>query len=111
MTVPRYTGAVALPLPRDARWVVHHLMLDALGLASAEADPVENPPESILSVLEKLESGEQYFTPFELDNVRYACKAYTLDADAPRDDRDCAQAVVRRIDEVLADVPRTPSSL
>ncbi len=109
MTVPRYTGAVALPLPRDARWVVHHLMLDTLGLARAEADPVQNPPQPVVSVLEKLESDEQFFTPFELDQIRYACKAYTLDADAPRDDRDCAQAVVRRIDEVLDDVPRTAS--
>lgn len=104
MTTPTDSRPVSIELSRAEQWVVHHVLLDSVGLARTGA---EDPPECVLDILEKLESGDHAFTPFELDHIRYACDVYIHAPATPERDRGIATAVVDRVDDALGegDVP------
>jgi len=102
MTVPRFTDAVALDLSLGEAWLVHHALLDLVGLGSPDGDPVDEVPRGVVSVLVKLEDGSRDFTPMELRHIRAACGRYTNRADGVATaDRIHAAAVVHRIDDVF----------
>ena len=96
------TRPVQIDLHRAEQWVIHHVMLDSIGIARARASPVE-PPECVLEILRKLEAENQAFTPLELDHIRHACGAYGHANDTPDIDRQLASGIVDQITEMLDD--------
>lgn len=101
---PKTTNSVELS--RAEQWVVHHVLLDALGLADGDPDGTVDDHESqrSLAVIEKLESGSFEFTPAELTLLRRACGAHARNTEATAD-RNLATAVANRVDVILRDVP------
>lgn len=95
-------GLTRIELSRAEQWVVHHLMLDSIGLAAADSTP-EEPPKYVIRILQNLETGANEFTPLELDHIRYACSSYTRGNDIPEAERKVAASVIRQIDAALGD--------
>jgi len=108
MSVSDPTGTTVVELSRAEQWVVHHVLLDAIGLAdgvcrqSTEATDDTASTLSSLAAIEKLESGDFAFTPEELDHIRRTCGAHASATEATAD-RNLATAVAERIDWAIAD--------
>lgn len=101
---PAATNSVELS--RAEQWVVHHVLLDALGLADGRTKaPVDADaePQRSLEVIEKLESGSFEFTPAELSFLRQACGDHARTTEATAD-RNLATAVANRVDVILREV-------
>lgn len=93
---------MAIDLSPAEQWVVHHVMLDSIGLARPQPTP-EEPPEWVIEILQKVEGEDHEFTPLELDHIQHECSAYARDTQTPDSDRELATAIAERIDEVLGD--------
>lgn len=106
MPVSDPTGTTVVELSRAEQWVVHHVLLDAIGLAAGDVDEAvddADDPGASLAAIEKLESGSFQFTSDELAFIRRACGAHARATDAVAD-RNLASSVAERIDHVLEDV-------
>lgn len=105
MPVSDPTGTSAVELSRAEQWVVHHVLLDGLGLAEGgKTGPVAPTVDEdrSLAAIRKLESGSFRFTAEELATIQEACKDHAAETGAAAD-RNLATAVSERIDEVLAE--------
>lgn len=92
-------------LSRAEQWVVHHVLLDAIGLADGEVDGAADEPsedEPTLSAIRTLESGTFRFSPPELAAIREACGDHARTTEAAAD-RNLASAVADRIDPLVAE--------
>ena len=106
MPVSDPTGTTVVELSRAEQWVVHHVLLDDIGLAAGDVDEALDDREGggpSLAAIEKLEAGSFQFSPAELDFIRRACGEHARATDAVAD-RNLASAVAERIDLVLEDV-------
>lgn len=100
------SSATEVELSSAEQWVVHHVLLDALGLADGERSDPENrdpPPEPAIRALEKLEDGAFEFTLAELAVLRRACSDHARNTNAVAD-RNLASAVAERIDDLRPDL-------
>lgn len=105
MSVPDPTGTTIVELSRAEQWVVHHVLLESLGLADGETSQAiepDDPPQPSLVMLEKLEAGSFEFTGDELRFLRQACADHA-DSTQATADRNLASSVADRIDAVEAD--------
>ena len=100
MTASTDVSPVSLDLSRPEQWIVHHVMLDSIGLGPGD-DDLTDPPACVLAVIGKLESDDHEFTPLELDHIGYACGAYARREGTPEVDRELAATIVARVDEAL----------
>ena len=89
-------------MSREEAWLVHHVLLESLGLAGPGGE-ARTPTPCELRILEQLENGPPVFTPIELDHIRHACGSYSRAKHAPASDRDLAAAVLDRIDAAIGD--------
>lgn len=106
MPISDPTGTTVVELSRAEQWVVHHVLLDAIGLAAGDVDEaIEDADDAgpSLGAIEKLESGSFQFTADELAFIRRACGAHASATEAVAD-RNLASSVAERIDLVLDDV-------
>jgi len=100
MPVSNPTGPTVVELSRAEQWVVHHVLLESLGLADGERDrqgDVEEPIGPSLGILQKLEEGAFAFTGEELSFLRRACADHARTTRATAD-RNLASSVAERID-------------
>lgn len=100
MPVSDPSRSTVVELSRAEQWVVHHVLLETIGLADGEpSDPAESPdlPQRSLTVLEKLEAGTFEFTADELQFLRRACDRHAR-ATAATADRNLASSVADRIE-------------
>lgn len=108
MSVIDSKATTTVELSRAEQWVVHHVLLDVLGLADGDphdpADPADETQQS-LEVIEKLESGSFEFTPAELSFIRRACGDHARTTRATAD-RNLASAVANRVDVELREASR-----
>ncbi len=95
---------VPLPLDREERWVVHHVLLNYVELASA-AGTEQRRLSCELGMLEALEEGDSAFTATELERLRHELAAYSRALDSPERDRTVAKAIIERLDEGTARQP------
>lgn len=105
MSVIDSTATTSVELSRAEQWVVHHVVLDSLGLADGQPGDSVVPDEDTtqrLGVIEKVESGSFAFTTAELAFIRQACGSHARRTDATAD-RNLATAVANRVDGVLRD--------
>ena len=105
MPVTDPTGTTVVDLSRAEQWVVHHVLLDSIGLADGEVADGDQPSdhaESSLAAIEKLEAGSFEFTPSELAFIRRACGDHARSTEATAD-RNLASSVAERIETVLGD--------
>lgn len=105
MSVIDSRATTTVELSRAEQWVVHHVLLDGLGLADGEVDETVDSGEEVqqyLDVIEKLESGSFEFTPAELTFLRRACGTHARQTRATAD-RNLASAVADRVEVLLAD--------
>lgn len=107
MPVSDPSRSTTIELSRAEQWVVHHVMLETIGLADGEpsgpSDATDLPVRS-LAVLEKLEAGAFELTPDELGFLRRACDRHARTTPATAD-RNLASAVADRIDCAIHDRP------
>lgn len=59
----RSSTRTALSLPREARWTLHHALLERL-------EEGGKPPAELHRAFERVDSGEALFTPAELECIR-----------------------------------------
>lgn len=101
---------MVVELSRAEQWVVHHVLLESLGLADGErCRPTEadDLPQPSLAILEKLEDGTFAFTSEELGFLQRACSDHARSTGATAD-RNLASSVADRIDSLNRErVPRT----
>lgn len=104
MPVSDPTGTTVVELSRAEQWVVHHVLLDAIGLADGDVheSAADDAPEPSLAAIEKLEEGTYQFTTAELALIQRVCGEHARATDAVAD-RNLASAVAERIDVVLRD--------
>jgi len=103
MPVSDPTGTTVVELSRAEQWVVHHLLLESLGLADGERcrqGDAEEPAEPSLVILQKLEEGTFAFTGEELSFLRRACSDHARTTRATAD-RNLASSVADRIDSAI----------
>lgn len=103
MPVSDPSRPTVVELSRAEQWVVHHVILETIGLADGEPnEPTESSdlPQRSLAVLEKLESGRFEFTADELDFLRRACDRHARVTSATAD-RNLASSVADRIETVI----------
>ena len=104
MPVSDPTGTTVVELSRAEQWVVHHVLLESLGLADGErcrqGDAEEEPAEPSLGILQKLEEGTFAFTGEELSFLRRACSDHARTTRATAD-RNLASSVADRIDSAI----------
>lgn len=94
------TGSTVVELSRAEQWVVHHVLLQSIGLAEgerADAAPDDETLSRNIAVLEKVEAGDFAFTPKELALLKRACGEHAEHTGAAAD-RNLASAVAKRID-------------
>ena len=104
MPVTGPSATAVVQLSRAEQWVLHHVLLDAVGPdGNAPADQDEEARPS-LDVLEKLEDGTFEFTRAELELIRRSCGAHARNTEAAAD-RNLATAVAERIEAALEDGP------
>lgn len=105
MPVSDPSGSTVVELSRAEQWVVHHVLLDSIGLADGEpgrpSDGTDRPQRT-LDVLEKLESGSFEFTADELSLLKRACGDHARTTRATAD-RNLASSVADRIDSALTE--------
>lgn len=101
MPVPDPTGTTVVELSRAEQWVVHHVLLESIGLADGESRSAEaaDLPQPSLAILEKLEAGSFEFTSEELTFLKRACSDHARSTRATAD-RNLASSVAERIDAV-----------
>lgn len=107
MSIIDSTATASVELSRAEQWVVHHVLLDTLGLANGERDgSIDSVDETrkSLEVIDKLENGSFEFTSAELTFLRRVCGAHARDTGATAD-RNLATAVADRVDSILKDAP------
>ena len=100
MPISDPTGSTVVELSRAEQWVVHHVLLDSIGLADGATDDRDPDDETLsrnLAVIEKLEAGDFEFTPAELSLLKRACGNHAAQTGAVAD-RNLAAAVAQRID-------------
>ena len=105
MPVSDPTGTSVVELSRAEQWVVHHVLLDALGLAGGDQGAPVAPnvdEDRSLAAIRKLEAGSTRFSVRELSLIREACGEHAAVTEAAAD-RNLATAVAERIDEVLGE--------
>ena len=106
MPVSDPTGSTAIELSRAEQWVVHHVLLESIGLADGEPnrdDDAGTPAQQSVDVLEKVEAGTFEFTEEELSFLREACDRHARRTAATAD-RNLATSVASRIEATGADV-------
>lgn len=104
MPVSDPTETNVVQLSSAEQWVVHHVILDSLGLADGKqtgAIEVADPPKLSLSILDKLENGSFEFTPEELRLLQRTCHNHANLTQATAD-KNLASSVADRIDAVMA---------
>ena len=100
MPVSDPSRSTVVELSRAEQWVVHHVLLESIGLADGEPNDGTDPtdlPERSLAVLEKLESGTFEFTADELSFLRQECNRHARATSATAD-RNLASSVAERIE-------------
>ena len=105
MPVSDPTGTTVVELSRAEQWVVHHVLLESLGLADGERcrqGNAEEPTGPSLGILEKLEDGSFAFNGEELSFLRRACSDHARSTRAAAD-RNLASSVADRIDSAIHD--------
>jgi hypothetical protein len=105
MPISDPTGSTVVELSRAEQWVVHHVLLAAVGLADGESsheDLDEEVLERNLDVIEKVEAGRFEFTPAELSLLKQACGDHARRTRATAD-RNLASAVADRIEATVED--------
>lgn len=103
MPVSDPSGSTVVELSRAEQWVVHHVLLESIGLADGETDrqsEATDQPQRTLDVLEKLESGSFEFTADELSFLRRACGDHARTTRATAD-RNLASSVADRIESAI----------
>ena len=93
---------VVIEMSLAESWVVHHVLLDSIGLASGE-DPNKTPPDWVVRILRKVEAEEFDFSTLELDHVCHELSKYACAEDTPAADRRLARQVISRAEELLED--------
>lgn len=109
MPISDPTGSTVVELSRAEQWVVHHVLLEAVGLADGKPGREELDEEVLernLDVIEKVEAGRFEFTPSELSLLKQACGDHARQTRATAD-RNLASAVADRI-EATVEEPATP---
>lgn len=102
MTATNQTDAVSIDFTLEEQWVVHHVVLDTIGLARKDPAPKsEDPPWRVIRILEALEDGHYSFTLFELDFLRDACRVYANGLDEASADAAIAETVIGRISRAI----------
>lgn len=100
MPVSDPSRSTVVELSRAEQWVVHHVLLETIGLADGELSEPSDPdelPQRNLAVLEKLEAGQFEFTADELVFLRRACDRHARVTPATAD-RNLASSVADRIE-------------
>lgn len=103
MPISDPTGSSVVELSRAEQWVVHHVLLESVGLADGEPDTEEIDDDVIernVDVLEKVEDGRFEFTPAELSLLKQACGDHAQRTQATAD-RNLASAVADRIQTTI----------
>lgn len=103
MPVSDPSGSTVIELSRAEQWVVHHVLLESIGLADGEpGDPTDSTdlPQRSLAVLEKLEAGSFEFTLDELTFIRRACDRHASTTRATAD-KNLASSVADRIESTV----------
>ena len=103
MPVSDPTGTTVVELSRAEQWVVHHVLLESLGLADGEQcrqGDAEDPVEPSLGIIQKLEEGTFAFTGEELSYLLRACSDHARTTRATAD-RNLASSVADRIDSAI----------
>ena len=93
---------VVIDLSLAESWVVHHVLLDSIGLASGE-DPSQTPPDWVVRILRKIEADDFDFSPLELDHVCHELSKYARAEETPTADRRLARQVIDRAEDLLED--------
>lgn len=107
MPVSDPTGTTVVELSRAEQWVVHHVLLDSIGLADGQREhgaEDDELPESCLAMIEKLEEGSFAFTGEELSFLRRACQDHARATRATAD-RNLASSVADRIEMAVHERP------
>lgn len=101
MPVTDPSATVAIVLSRAEQWVLHHVLLESLGLADgatrAGGDGDSTPA---VDVIQKVEAGAFEFTPAELQFIRQVCGDHAERTQVTAD-RNLASAVADRIETTL----------
>lgn len=96
MPVTDPSATAAIELSRAEQWVLHHVLLDAIGLADGRRRARSDlEAEPYLDAIEKLEAGRFEFTVAELERIRRACDAHARTTELAAD-RNLAAAVANR---------------
>ena len=110
MPVSDPSGSTVVELSRAEQWVVHHVLLESIGLADGESAAHDgeiesaDPPQRSLTVLEKIEGGTFEFTTRELSFLQRACDRHARTTQATAD-RNLASSVAERIDTAIQGPP------
>jgi len=69
---------VSLALDREARWTLHHVLLDRLEREARADDPsgIDPPPVAVFDAFETLDAGETRVTVTELEAIRAVVAEY-----------------------------------
>lgn len=110
MTTANESGAVSIDFTWAEEWLVHHVVLDTMGLAAKEPTPrADDPPWRVVRILEAIEEGQYAFTLFELDFIRDACRAYANNLEGHTDDHEQAEAIIDQVSRAIEGAGRPVS--
>lgn len=75
---PNRSRTVTLSLSREARWRLHHVLLDRLDREGTEGPPTGTgrPPPEVFRAFETLEDGGTRFTVAQLEAIRTVLVEY-----------------------------------
>lgn len=98
MTSPpqeRETHTIALD--REERWVAHHVLT---GRVDDELYDGESPPERLLSLIERIEAGDETLTDRQARLLQDALRTYAEADGTPPRDVELATTVAARLDDL-----------
>lgn len=93
-TPPQERETHTIALDREERWVVHHVLTSRVddGL-----DDGESPPERLLSLVERIEAGDETFTDRQTRLLAEVLRTYAEADGTPPRDVELATTVAARL--------------
>lgn len=97
MPVTDPSATATVELSRAEQWVLHHVLLDAIGLADGQGGgQVGATEQTYFDAIRRLEEGTTEFTLCQPERIRRACAAHARTTNLAAD-RNLAAAVADRI--------------